>query len=42
MMDYRKTKNSRMKFDTSIGLNWLTDIDWLMSIDSLIPTDLII
>ena len=29
MMDYRKTKNSRMKFDTSIGLNWLIDIDWL-------------
>ena len=38
MMDYRKTKNYRMKINASIGQNRFMDIDRLMLVDSLIST----
>ena len=42
MMNYGKTKNFQMKFDTSIGQNWLIVIDWLILVESLISIVLII
>ena len=36
MMDYGKTKKSRMKINASIGWTWFMDIDWLISVGSLI------
>ena len=41
MMEYGE-KNFHMKFDVSIRLNWLIDVDRLISIDSLISSDLMI
>ena len=38
MMDYGKTKNSRMRINASIGQSRFMDIDWLISVDSLIST----
>ena len=38
MMDYEKTKNSRMKINALIVKNRFIDIDWLISVDSLIST----